>query len=183
MAKSKVYTKRGDKGYTSLVSGNQVLKSDIRLESYGQVDELNSFIACLIDEMHDPEDHPFLLRIQYNLFSIGGYLADDSEQKKCSLSEKEVELIEKEIDRIDELLPPLKRFVLPGGCKANSLAHVCRTVCRRAERAIYRLQEETELDSIVLQYMNRLSDYFFLFSRKQSIIGHAKEIFWENPCS
>lgn len=182
MAKSKIYTRKGDEGYTSLVSGNRVLKSNIRLETYGMVDELNSFIACLINEVNTREDRQFLLDIQSNLFVMGGYLANDLETRKASVPQEEVDKLEAEIDKIDELLPPLKHFVLPGGSKGSSMAHVCRTVCRRVERSAYRLKEKTDVDPVTLKYLNRLSDYFFLFARKQNVVNNIEEIIWENPC-
>ncbi|MDR0683194.1 MAG: cob(I)yrinic acid a,c-diamide adenosyltransferase [Dysgonamonadaceae bacterium] len=182
MEKSKIYTRKGDEGYTSLVGGKRVLKTNSRIEAYGTLDELNSFIACLLEEVDNREDREFLLRIQYNLFSLGGYLATENEDKSCRIAQKEVDLLEEEIDKIDSLIPPLKFFVLPGGCESSARAHVCRTVCRRAERRIYSLMEQVEIDPVALKYINRLSDYFFLFSRKQNFIHNIDEIIWENPC-
>jgi cob(I)alamin adenosyltransferase len=182
MEKSRIYTKTGDEGYTSLAGGKRVLKTHPRIEAYGTVDELNTFIACLLDVVDDREDREFLLRIQNNLFTVGGYLATESKEKSCAVSPEEIRLLEEDMDRIDELIPPLKAFVLPGGSPANSLAHVCRTVCRRAERCIYRVSEQEEIDSVVLKYINRLSDYFFLFSRKQNFVNNVKENSWKKPC-
>jgi cob(I)alamin adenosyltransferase len=182
MGKSKIYTKTGDEGYTSLVGGKRVLKTHPRIEAYGSIDELNSFLACLLDEINNREDREILIRIQNNLFVLGGYLATDSMKKSCPLTLKEVEKLEDEMDKIDALLPPLNTFILPGGCKSNSLAHVCRTICRRAERNIYKITEESQIDFTVLKYINRLSDYFFLLSRKQSFINNIDEIIWENLC-
>ncbi|MDL2222553.1 cob(I)yrinic acid a,c-diamide adenosyltransferase [Bacteroidales bacterium OttesenSCG-928-M11] len=182
MAKSKIYTRKGDEGYTSLVSGNRVYKSNIRIEAYGTIDELNSFIAVLRNDVNDPEDRKYLSQIQSNLFVIGGYLANDLETNSCQIKQEEVSILEQEIDKIDNLLPPLKHFILPGGGKGSADAHVCRTVCRRAERCIYLLKERSEVDSVVLEYINRLSDYFFLFSRKMNFIENIEEIVWENTC-
>ncbi|GHV58530.1 cobalamin adenosyltransferase [Bacteroidia bacterium] len=182
MGKSKIYTRTGDEGYTSLAGGKRVLKTHPRIEAYGTVDELNAFIAVLSDTIEDREDRVFLSRIQSSLFNLGAYLATESEEKQCSVAPEEIEALEQEIDRIDALIPPLKTFILPGGCPSNSWAHVCRTVCRRAERAIYRLQDEVEITPAILQYINRLSDYFFLFSRKQNFIHAINEITWNNPC-
>jgi cob(I)alamin adenosyltransferase len=183
MGRSKVYTRTGDEGYTSLVGGKRVLKSDLRIEAYGTIDELNSFIACLADIIDLSEDREFLLRIQSNLFTLGAYLANAGETKTCFISSQEVDLLENEIDKIDDLLPALKSFIIPGGCKTNSLSHVCRTICRRAERCVYRIDEQNDkTDPIVLKYINRLSDFFFLFARKQSFINNIEEIIWENPC-
>lgn len=182
MTKSKIYTRKGDDGFTSLVSGNKVPKFNIRLEAYGTIDELNSFIALLINEVSRKEDRQFLLRIQSNLFVIGAYLANDMETNRQAITQEEVDLLEKEIDLIDDMLTPLKHFVLPGGSKGSSAAHICRTVCRRGERIIYQLKEKTEIEPVVLKYVNRLSDYFFLFARKQNFINNIEEIIWENPC-
>ncbi|MDR0542637.1 MAG: cob(I)yrinic acid a,c-diamide adenosyltransferase [Dysgonamonadaceae bacterium] len=182
MAKSKIYTRTGDKGYTSLVGGKRAPKTHPRIEAYGTIDELNAFIAVLSETVEDREDREFFLRIQCNLFHMGAYLATESEEKQCNISSEEVAVLEQEIDRIDTLIPPLKTFILPGGCPSNSWAHVCRAICRRAEREIYRLKVKVEIDSNILQYINRLSDYFFLFSRKQNFIHNINEITWNNPC-
>lgn len=183
MTKSRIYTKSGDKGFTSLVSGNRVLKSNIRLDAYGTIDELNSFIACLINEVNDADDCIFLQRIQSNLFLVGGYLANDLETRKESICREEIEQLEQHIDAIDEALPSTaKGFILPGGSRGSAAAHVCRTVCRRAERTIYRLKEKADVEAIVLEYVNRLSDYFFLFAKKQNFVNGVDEIIWENPC-
>jgi cob(I)alamin adenosyltransferase len=182
MAKSKIYTGKGDGGYTSLVGGKRVSKASPRLEAYGTIDELNAFIACLREEIDDEQDRRFLLRIQHNLFTLGGYLASESGAAPCPVSEEYVTEIESEIDKIDAILPPLKYFVLPGGCKSNALAHVCRTVCRRAERNIFGIPKLDKMNKNALQYVNRLSDYFFLLSRKQSFFRKSGEIVWESPC-
>jgi cob(I)alamin adenosyltransferase len=182
MGKSKIYTRKGDDGYTSLVGGKRVSKTSPRIEAYGTVDELNSFLACLLDEINGREDREVLLQVQHHLFALGGYLATEREEKSPPVLPGAVDWLEGEIDKIDDLIPPLHAFVLPGGCKANSLAHVCRTVCRRAERKIYALAEEAEIDSVALKYINRLSDYLFILSRKQNFINNIDEIIWENPC-
>ena len=182
MGKSKIYTRTGDKGYTSLVGGKRAPKTHSRIEAYGTVDELNAFIAVLLDTIEDRKDREFLLRIQSNLFTLGAYLATESEEKPCGITSEDIDVLEQEIDRIDALLPPTKTFILPGGYPSNSWANVCRTVCRRAERQICRLKNKVGLDAAILQYVNRLSDYFFLFSRKQNYIYHIHEILWNNPC-
>ncbi|GHT63273.1 cobalamin adenosyltransferase [Bacteroidia bacterium] len=182
MAKSKIYTKKGDGGFTSLVGGERVSKASPRIEAYGTVDELNTFIACLLEEIDNEHDRKFLLRIQYNLFSLGSYLASEAGTMTCPVSEENVKEIELEMDGIDTILPPLKHFILPGGCKSNALAHVCRTVCRRAERNIFKITEIDKMNENALQYVNRLSDYFFLLSRKQNYLKNSGEIIWENPC-
>ncbi|GHT21881.1 cobalamin adenosyltransferase [Bacteroidia bacterium] len=189
MEKSKIYTRTGDKGFTALVGGTRVAKTDARIEAYGTVDELNANIACLLDEIDDPDDRRFLLQVQYDLFTVGGYLATDptamvglTRTLTCELPPESAEALEAEMDKIDALIAPANKFILPGGCRSNSLAHVCRTVCRRAERRIYTLAEQVSVDAPVLKYINRLSDYFFLLARKQSFLCNQDEIFWEKPC-
>jgi cob(I)alamin adenosyltransferase len=182
MAKSNIYTRKGDEGFTSLAGGKRVQKINPRIEAYGTIDELNSFIACLLEEIDNREDREILLQIQFDLFSLGGYLASEEGKIACSITDEEIRKLESEIDEIDTLVPRLTHFVLPGGCRGNALAHVCRTVCRRAERAIYRLHELEKVDEMVLKYVNRLSDYFFLLSRKQNFIQNREEILWKNPC-
>jgi len=182
MAKSKIYTKSGDGGFTSLAGGERVSKTNPRIEAYGDIDELNAFIACLLNEVDDEHDRRFIMKIQYNLFTLGSYLASEEGTATCSITEENVKEIESEIDQIDALLPPLKHFILPGGCKSNALAHVCRTVCRRAERNIFKIKKIDKINENCLQYINRLSDYFFLLSRKQIFFKNISEIIWENPC-
>ena len=165
-----------------MVGGKKVPKTNSRIEAYGTIDELNSFVACLLDEINNREDREFLTQIQYNLFTLGAYLATENEVKTCCLSQKEVDLLEEEMDKIDALLPLQKHFILPGGGKSNSFSHVCRTICRRAERCIYKILEQSEVDPIALKYVNRLSDYFFLLSRKQSFINNLDEIIWQTYC-
>ncbi|MDR1555494.1 MAG: cob(I)yrinic acid a,c-diamide adenosyltransferase [Tannerellaceae bacterium] len=185
MKKSMLYTKTGDKGTTSLVGGKRVAKTDKRIETYGTTDELNAFTGLLITEINEKEDLEFLRFVQHQLFSIGAYLATDPESagpKAASrISPATIGRIEGEIDRIDSLLPPLKHFVLPGGGRAASLAHVCRTVCRRAERQIYALDESEAVEKTVLVFINRLSDYFFALARKESL-KNGEEIIWDYSC-
>ena len=185
MKKSIVYTKTGDKGMTSLVGGKRVAKSDLRLESYGATDELNSFTGLLMAELQDPDDLAFLLFVQHKFFTIGAYLATPSENAapgSGNLTPACIERVEREIDRIDNLLPPIKHFLLPGGCRTAALAHVCRTVCRRAERQVYRLHETSPVESNVLVFINRLSDYFFVLARKECLGNKGEEIIWDNSC-
>ena len=139
-------------------------------------------MACLIETINDREDKEFLLRIQSNLFIIGGYLASEPGVMECSISDEEIALVEANIDSIDAMVPPLKNFILPGGCMGNSYANVCRTVCRRAERCIYKINKSGEIDAKILKYINRLSDYFFILSRKLNLICNVEEIIWKNPC-
>jgi cob(I)alamin adenosyltransferase len=139
-------------------------------------------VACLLEEINNREDREFLIRIQSNLFTLGGYLASEAGLATCEISDEEIEKMEFEIDQIDALIPPSKHFILPGGCKGNAWAHVCRTVCRRAERLIFKIHETEEINPNALKYVNRLSDYFFLLSRKQSFLENIDEIIWDNPC-
>lgn len=186
MKKSLIYTGTGDKGTTSLVGGQRVPKSHQRIESYGTIDELNSFIGLLITSLDNEEDTDFLLFVQHKLFTIGSYLATDQETTELKIESKvtpeSIEKIEREIDRLDNELPKMKSFVLPGGCRSASLAHVCRTVCRRAERQIYRLAEEQTVEEPVLVFINRLSDYLFVLARKECINNNGKEIIWDYTC-
>lgn len=179
----KIYTKTGDKGQTSLVGGQRVSKCCERLESYGTVDELNSFIGLLTTYCKDERDASFLTDVQAKLFIVGGYLATDNSQREIRtgniVTPEMVEAVEHEIDRIQELVPPLKLFILPGGCRGAGYAHVCRTVCRRAERQILRLVEcGAVVDDNVTSYINRLSDYFFALARKLNVDDDVQDIVW-----
>lgn len=186
MKKSKVYTKTGDQGTTSLVGGTRVSKTDARLESYGTVDELNAQLGLLMTYLTDEIDRDFLLKIQHKLFVVGSYLATD--QEKVALNQasiillSDIEVIERQIDQIDEQLPPINRFIIPGGGREAAICHVCRTVCRRAERRILALATHCCLDKNVMVFMNRLSDYLFLLSRKLNITNNKNEIFWDKTC-
>lgn len=186
MKKSNIYTGGGDKGTTSLVGGQRVSKAHQRIESYGTIDELNSFIGLLITSIEDTTDKTFLLFVQHKLFTIGSYLATDQEKTDLKIESmvtpESIERIEQEIDRIDGELPKMKNFVLPGGTQSASLAHICRTVCRRAEREIYRLNETSPVEEPVLIFMNRLSDYLFVFARKECRKNNGEEIIWDYTC-
>ena len=154
---------------TSLVGGKRVKKCCARLDSYGSVDELNSFIGLLVTYITDEADIAFLQKIQGELFMVGGSLATDLSvsEARCEVSLAMISDIESEIDRLSVLLPPLRSFVVPGGSRAAALAHVCRTVCRRAERCVFALIEEGgAVEENVAVYLNRLSDYFFVLARK-----------------
>lgn len=179
----KIYTKTGDKGETSLVGGQRVSKTCERLESYGTIDELNSHVGVLRTYCTDTVDNEFLLNVQANLFVVGGYLATDNSQREVRqgniVSEEMVAEIEQEIDRINGILPPIQLFILPAGCRGASYAHVCRTVCRRAERRILTLAETGALvDGNVIAYVNRLSDYFFVLARKLNLDAKHEEVIW-----
>ena len=157
-------------------------KASTRVEAYGTVDELNSFIACLLETINDLDDKKLLTQIQANLFNLSSYLASEPGLTNCLISEDDIALIEAEIDRIDALVPPLNRFILPGGCPGSAWAHVCRTICRRAERYMVKINKSGCVDAKALKYVNRLSDYFFILSRKQNFIHNVAEIIWEKPC-
>lgn len=179
----KIYTKTGDNGTTGLIGGTRVSKNDIRLEAYGTIDELNSFIGLLNTYSFEVENKDFLYEIQNKLFSIGSYLATDTSKTDINaasfLSEKDVINIENEIDRLDEKLPLLKNFILPGGTQAGAICHICRTVSRRAERNIYTVNFVYNVDNHIFEYINRLSDYFFVLSRYINISTDMKEICWK----
>lgn len=183
MAKSKIYTRTGDKGLTSLVGGKRVPKTDPRLHAYGTIDELNSFIGLLVEEIEDEHDKNVLKCIQNMLFNIGAYLATEPVKRKefkIIIDPEGVAMLESEIDQIDETLPALNYFVLPGGCKSAALAHICRTICRRAEREIYGIDQTEDQSTLLLNYVNRLSDYFFVLARKCSFRTNGEENIWKN---
>ena len=181
---TKVYTRGGDMGKTSLVGGQRVSKASVRLEAYGTVDELNSHLGLLAAMMADGEDKEFIIRIQNCLFNVCTNLATDQEQTplypSAHLPEGEIELIEQKVDEIMQLLPERQGFILPGGTKEAAQAHVCRTVCRRAERRIVALAEVAQITPSVLQYVNRLSDYLFVLAKKINFNAHHSEIVWQN---
>lgn len=178
----KVYTKTGDKGQTSLIGGTRVAKNDIRLEAYGSVDELNCYLGMIRSFNVDEKIVNELITIQTILFVVGGNLATDTTVKnvdvKLGCKEEDVVLLEQAIDRMDSELPPLKYFVLPGGSQAVSFCHIARTVCRRVERRILDLNGETEVNELILRYINRLSDYLFVLSRKVASDAGVEEIKW-----
>jgi len=161
----KIYTKRGDKGETSLVSGRKISKADLLIESYGTVDELNTQVGMLIAHLDDEEVRSSLGIIQHTLFDIGSVLAKDgiSSPDYPEVKMSDVETLEKEIDRMDEVLEPLRQFILPGGSTSIAQAHICRTVCRRAERRVVSVEDEDFTQEIM--FLNRLSDYFFVLAR------------------
>jgi len=178
----KVYTKTGDKGQTSLIGGTRVPKHHIRIETYGTVDELNSHIGLIRDQQVDAETKKLLIEIQDRLFTIGASLASDPEKSKMKipdLKEEDVLLLENEMDRMNETLPEMRNFVLPGGHTAVSFCHIARCVCRRAERLTIHLSEESFVAELVIKYLNRLSDYLFVLSRKLTKDLGAEEIPWK----
>lgn len=163
----KIYTKTGDKGKTSLFGNARVDKDDIRIESYGTVDELNSFMGLLIEEINLEDYRTQLLGIQSKLFDVGSNLAADPDfdYKLPEITASDAEGLEQSIDKMNEVLPALKTFILPSGSKACSYAHICRTICRRAERRVVSLSKVADVDPRIIIYLNRLSDYFFVLSR------------------
>lgn len=180
----KIYTKTGDKGKTSLIGGTKVLKSHWRIESYGTIDELNSHIGLLRDWVENDETGRAVLReVQDRLFTIGSSLACDPEKepkmKIPDLKESDILFLEMEMDRMNEELPEMKSFIIPGGHVAVSQAHVVRCVCRRAERTCVFLQHQGEfVDELVIKYLNRLSDYLFMLSRYLGMKLGVEEIPW-----
>ena len=178
----KIYTKTGDTGKTSLLEGTRVSKADIRIEAYGNVDELNSYIGMLRDQEINKKRLDFLLEIQNTLFIIGSTLAQRTPKHKIPEIKKEyVSALEKEIDILETSLPPLKNFIIPGGNTAASFAHIARTVCRRTERSIVQLHEIEIINPLILQYLNRLSDYLFVLSRSICKELSITETLWNPP--
>lgn len=171
-----IVTKTGDAGTTSLGDGSRIAKNDARIEAIGQVDELNSFIGLLACEPL-PKDIPAALeRIQHHLFDLGSELCVPG---YSALSESHVTFLETEIEHSLAELPPLKEFILPGGTRPASLAHVCRSICRRAERGLVTLDQREPLNDIGRQYLNRLSDYFFMLARIINKEAGRQDIFWQ----
>ena len=182
-----VYTRRGDHGMTDLVGGVRISKSDVRLEAYGTIDELSSHLGLLISLLPpDDDERPVLLRIQNNLFNIGTHLATDQSQTplyaSARLPEGETVFLEQRIDQAIAQLPEAQGFVLPGGCTAAAQCHVCRTVCRRAERCIDALAEKATVGPEIIEYVNRLSDYLFVLAKIINFNTGHQEILWKNAC-
>ena len=180
----KIYTKTGDTGTTSLIGGTKVPKSHLRIESYGICDELNSYIGLANDLIEHEVTNKMLKEIQDRLFTIGSSLACDPEKEPMmkipDLKESDVELLEREMDRMNEELPPMKSFILPGGHQAVSTLHICRCVCRRNERICVQMQQEgLYIEPLVIKYLNRLSDYLFMLSRYVGQLLQVKEIPWK----
>lgn len=177
----KIYTKTGDHGMTSLFGGKRVSKAALRIETYGTVDELNSWIGVLRDQPVNAGRKEQLLEIQDRLFTIGSSLATEPGNTKVripQLSEADVLFLENQIDAMENTLPAMRSFVLPGGHPSVSFAHVARTVCRRAERLAIALSAGEPVDSMVIKYLNRLSDYLFVLSRKMTLELKAEESPW-----
>lgn len=176
----KIYTKTGDKGMTGLFGGKRLPKDDLRIEAYGTVDELNAFLGTLNTSFSDEIQNNLLNEIQKRLFTIGSNLASDPDKEMITPDVKmdDISDLEYAMDNMEEELPPLKNFVLPGGHHAAALAHVCRTICRRAERRVISLNRESTVEPLIIQYLNRLSDYFFMLSRYIVHVNGAEEIAW-----
>jgi cob(I)alamin adenosyltransferase len=178
----KIYTKTGDAGTTALFGGKRVSKADLRIETYGTIDELNSWVGVIRDQDVNQKRQDVLIEIQDRLFTIGSMLATEpgnTRVKVPSLAEVDVEFLEKQIDLMETALPPMRFFVLPGGHQSVSFGHVCRTVCRRAERLIIHLNEQESVDPLVIKYVNRLSDYLFMLCRKMVQELNAAETPWK----
>ncbi|MEQ9263425.1 MAG: cob(I)yrinic acid a,c-diamide adenosyltransferase [Owenweeksia sp.] len=178
----KVYTRKGDTGETSLIGGTRVKKYHVRIEAYGTVDELNSFIGLIRDSAKTSDQDAVLEDIQNRLFTVGSELASDPETSRMKvpqLQASDIEALEKAIDTMDEQLEPLKNFILPGGDLAASYCHVGRCVCRRAERRVIELNEGAEVDPRIIEYLNRLSDYLFVLARYYTRLHEGKETLWK----
>jgi cob(I)alamin adenosyltransferase len=184
----KIYTKTGDKGTTALIGGTRVSKHHIRIDSYGTIDELNSYIGLLRDQEINSHYKGVLVAIQNKLFTVGAMLATDPEKAILKngkerlnidkIEASDISLLEDEIDKMNEALPPMTNFILPGGHQTVSYCHITRCVCRRAERLTSALNTFEPVDSIVLTYLNRLSDYLFVLARKLSKDLQANEVKW-----
>lgn len=184
----KIYTKTGDKGKTALFGGTKVPKHHIRIESYGTVDELNSHLGLVRDQNIDAHSKDILIIIQNKLFTVGAILATDPEKAMLKsgkerlnipkISNEDIELLEKEMDQMNEALPPMTHFILPGGHQTVSFCHIARCVCRRAERLAAALNDLEPFQPETLMYLNRLSDYLFVLARKLSKDLQADEVKW-----
>jgi cob(I)alamin adenosyltransferase len=182
----KIYTKGGDKGETGLFGGERVPKNSIRIEAYGTIDELNSFISLVLQEAKSEDVKELLNTVQNQLFTVGSDLATPVNEKNQKYKVPRVpkeffEYAEKQIDKFDAELEPLQNFILPGGTKAACLLNICRTICRRAERKVVRLNASSEVGENVLIFLNRLSDLFFVLARYENMISGIPDTIWKNP--
>ncbi len=180
----KIYTKTGDKGKTSLIGGTKVFKSDLRIETYGTVDELNSYIGLVNDYTPDEHQRIILKQVQDRLFVIGSSLACDPDKQTGmhipDLKEEDIAILENEIDSMNDRLPQMKHFILPGGHAAVSSTHIARCVCRRSERLCVSMQQhELFVEPLIIKYLNRLSDYLFVLARFTAQELHVQEIIWK----
>lgn len=184
----KIYTKTGDKGLTSLFGGTRVSKHNLRIESYGCIDELNAQIGYLSDLISQDYIKDYLLKIENQLFTLGAMLATDPDKQTLKngknrlnipkITKDDVLNLEHQIDAFNETLPEMTHFILPGGLPVISVCHIARTICRKAERRIVALQEQSFVEEIILEYINRLSDYLFVLARKLAAINNVNEILW-----
>ena len=184
----KIYTKTGDAGTTALFGGTRVPKHNIRIESYGTVDELNSYLGLVRTQDIDPRSKEIIIYIQDRLFTLGAILATDPARATLKsgkerlniprIEEEDITMLENEMDKMNDDLPPMTHFILPGGNTTVSYCHIARTVCRRAERRATLLNENEPIDDMVLKYLNRLSDYLFVLARKLSLDTNAEETQW-----
>lgn len=178
----KIYTKTGDTGETSLFGGKRLSKAHIRIDAYGTIDELNAHIGLINDLSNDKTDKNILFQIQNKLFTIGSLLASNPEKEKSAfipdILEEDITMLENEIDAINELVEPLQHFILPGGHQTISHVHIARCVCRRAERIIVALSELEKVDERIIIYINRLSDYLFVYARKMAKFLMIEELKW-----
>ncbi len=178
----KIYTKTGDDGTTMLFGGGRVLKHHLRIEAYGTIDELNSYIGLIRDQAISAHHRQVLKQIQDKLFTIGANLATNPDKTKAKTPDilaSDIELLEEEMDAMDATLPQLKNFILPGGHTTVSFCHIARCVCRRTERLCVALAEQSPVEAILIQYINRLSDYLFMLARKIGAELGAEEVTWE----
>ncbi len=180
MPTMKIYTKKGDKGETSLFGGKRLPKHHLRIEAYGTVDELNSFLGLVRDGTPQDTTREFLKEIQDRLFALGSSLASDPEKNLITpdIRPGDITKLEDAMDKMNEELPPLKNFILPGGHTTVSHCHVARCVCRRAERRAVELAHNEPVEDIIIQYLNRLSDYLFVLGRKLALDLGAEEVVW-----
>lgn len=184
----KIYTKTGDRGSTALFGGTRVSKDHIRIEAYGTIDELNSYIGMIRDQAIPDVEKQALLVIQHDLFTLGAMLATDPQKARLKngqerlnipkITVETIDFLEREIDRMEQDLPPMTHFILPGGHTTVSFCHIARCVCRRAERLSVQLNREEPLETEILMYINRLSDYLFVLARKLTFDLQVKEIKW-----
>ncbi len=178
----KIYTKTGDAGTTALYGGLRLSKGELRIEAYGSVDELNSFLGLVATFIEEKEYMDLMVDIQSRLFDIGTHLAAEPGKQNLVLPEissTKIELLEEYIDKMNEVLPELKFFILPGGNKAAATCHIARTICRRAERCVVRLADIEKLDVVILSYLNRLSDFLFVLARKFAYDANDPEVVWK----
>lgn len=177
----KIYTKTGDKGETSLLGGTRTSKADDQIEAYGTVDELNAYIGLVRDCIDDDSVIKECILIQDRLFTIGAHLANDQKKPNIKIPKiysEDIILLEESIDAMNENIPPMTAFILPGGHVTVSYLHIARCICRRAERCVVRLNRKIEVDLLIIQYLNRLSDYLFVLSRKLAVDYKIEEIEW-----